>query len=136
MTDNSAKKYFEVAVSAPVKRSLTYLVPDNCEQLLIPGMRVLVPLSGRRITGYILGGVDSVPAGQQIKKIYEVLGNEPFFPAEQVDFYRWIANYYHHPIGEVIKTALPAGLTKKSGRRVMITEAGKKQVVYIRTFSA
>jgi primosomal protein N' (replication factor Y) len=128
MTDNSAKKYVEVAVSAPVKRSLTYLVPDNCEQHLIPGMRVLVPLSGRRITGYILGGVDSVPAGQQIKKIYEVLGNKPFFPAEQVDFYRWIANYYHHPIGEVIKTALPAGLTKKSGRRVMITEAGKKHL--------
>jgi primosomal protein N' (replication factor Y) len=128
MTDNSGKNYFEVAVSAPVNRSLTYLAPDNSEQPLIPGMRVLVPLSGRRITGYILDRVDSAPAGQQIKKIYEILDTESLFPAEQVGFYRWIANYYHYPIGEVIKTALPAGLTKKSGRRVLITEAGKKHL--------
>jgi len=128
MTDDPVKNYIEVAVSAPVNRSLTYLAPDSCEKPLSPGMRVLVPLSGRKITGYILNRVDSAPAGQQIKKIYEVLDSEPLFPAEQVSFYRWIANYYHYPIGEVIKTALPAGLTKKSGRRVMITDAGREHL--------
>ncbi len=128
MTDDPVKNYFEVAVSAPVNRSLTYLAPDDCEQPLLPGMRVLVPLGGRKITGYILGKVDCAPVGQQIKKIYEVLDSEPLFPAEQVQFYKWIASYYHYPIGEVIKTALPAGLTKKSGRRVMITEAGRKHL--------
>ncbi|KPK00597.1 MAG: primosomal protein N' [Desulfobacterales bacterium SG8_35] len=126
MTDDPVKKYFAVAVSAPVNRPLTYLPPDESDQPLIQGMRVLVPLSGRKITGYILGMVDSAPVGQQLKKIYAVLDSEPFFPAEQVSFYKWIANYYHYPIGEVIKTALPAGLTKKSGRRVMITDAGRK----------
>ena len=55
MTDDPVKNYFEVAVSAPVNRSLTYLAPDDCEQPLLPGMRVLVPLGGRKITGYILG---------------------------------------------------------------------------------
>ena len=126
MTDDPVKNYFAVAVSAPVNRPLTYLAPDTCDQPLMPGMRVLVPLSGRKITGYILERVDSAPQGQQIKKIYEVLDSEPFFPAEQVIFYKWIAKYYHYPIGEVIKTALPAGLTQKSGRRIMITGAGRK----------
>jgi primosomal protein N' (replication factor Y) len=84
--------------------------------------------TSRKITGYILDRVDSAPHGQQIKKIYEVLDREPLFPAEQVSFYKWIAKYYHYPIGEVIKTALPAGLTKKSGRRIMITEAGRKHL--------
>jgi primosomal protein N' (replication factor Y) len=128
MTDDPVKNYFAVAVSAPVNRPLTYLAPDMCAQPLLPGMRVLVPLSGRKITGYILEKVDSAPAGQQIKKIYEVLDSTPLFPAEQVGFYKWIANYYHYPIGEVIKTALPAGLTKKSGRRVVITDAGRKEL--------
>ncbi|MDH3542426.1 MAG: primosomal protein N', partial [Desulfobulbaceae bacterium] len=99
MTDDPVKNYFAVAVSAPVNRPLTYLAPDTCDQPLMPGMRVLVPLSGRKITGYILERVGSAPQGQQIKKIYEVLGSEPLFPAEQVSFYKWIAKYYHYPIG-------------------------------------
>ena len=126
MTGDPVKNYFAVAVSAPVNRPLTYLAPDNCEQPLQPGMRVLVPLGGRKITGYILDILAAAPVGTQIKKIYEVLDSEPLFPAEQVHFYKWIAQYYHYPIGEVIKTALPAGLTKKSARRITITDLGKK----------
>ncbi len=128
MPSDPIKVYMEVAVAAPVDRPLTYLPPDNCQQELMPGMRVLVPLAGRKITGYILSRAHSAPSGQQLKKIYEPLDMEPLFPAEQVEFYKWIARYYHYPIGEVIKTALPAGLTKKSGRRILLTENGIKQL--------
>ncbi len=128
MTDSPCEKYFEVAVSAPIDRALTYGAPDRGSYPLVPGMRVLVPLGRRRITGYILEEVDTPPEGQRIRKIQEVLDPEPIFPAAQVGFYRWISAYYHYPIGEVIKTALPAGLTKKSGRRVVLTETGKKHL--------
>jgi primosomal protein N' (replication factor Y) len=128
MTHESINKYLEVAVSAPIGRPLTYLSPTDWQQQLIPGMRVLVPLGGRKITGYILSTVESAPYGQQLKEIYEVLDNRPLFPAEQVRFFKWIAKYYHYPIGEVIKTALPAGLTKKSGRRVLLTATGRKHI--------
>ena len=125
---NEPIKYLEVAVSAPIGRPLTYLPPDDCQQHLIPGMRVLVPLAGRKVTGYILSAIDSAPAGQKIKAIYEVLDSKPLFPAEQVRFFKWIAKYYHYPIGEVIKTALPAGLTKKSGRRILLTATGRENI--------
>lgn len=128
MTQEPAKKYLEVAVSAPVGMPLTYLAPDSCQQPLITGMRVLVPLGGRKITGYILSGSDSAPEGQKLKEIYEVLDDHPLFPEQQVQFYKWIARYYHYPIGEVIKTALPAGLTKKSGRRILLTEKGRSHI--------
>ena len=128
MTDEPINKYIEVAVSAPIGRSLTYMPPDGCKQQLMPGMRVLVPLGGRKITGYILSTVDSAPSGQQIKYIYEVLDSRPLFPAEQVRFFKWIAQYYHYPVGEVIKTALPAGLTKKSGRRVLLSATGRRYI--------
>jgi primosomal protein N' (replication factor Y) len=133
MTPEPINKYLEVAVSAPIGRPLTYLSPSDCQQHLMPGMRVLVPLAGRKITGYILSTVDSAPSGQKIKEIYEVLDSRPLFPAEQVRFFKWIAKYYHYPIGEVIKTALPAGLTKKSGRRVVLTETGRRQGEFIKT---
>lgn len=128
MTDSPHNKFFEVAVSAPIDRALTYGAPDRGCYPLVPGMRVLVPLGRRKITGYILEKVDIPPQGQRIRKIYEVLDPEPLFPVTQVGFYRWISAYYHYPIGEVIKTALPAGLTRKSGRRVVLTETGKKHL--------
>ena len=128
MTPESINKYFEVAVSAPIGRPLTYLSPADCQQRLMPGMRVLVPLGHRKITGYILATVDSAPSGQKLKEIYEVLDSKPFFPVEQVQFFKWIARYYHYPIGEVIKTALPAGLTKKSGRRVILSATGRNSL--------
>jgi primosomal protein N' (replication factor Y) len=133
MTPKPINKYLEVAVSAPIGKPLTYLSPADCQQQLMPGMRVLVPLAGRKITGYILSTVNSAPSGQQIKEIYEVLDSRPLFPAEQVRFFKWIAKYYHYPIGEVIKTALPAGLTKKSGRRVLLTETGRRHSELIET---
>ncbi|MFC1844577.1 primosomal protein N' [Thermodesulfobacteriota bacterium] len=128
MTPDPIHKYLEVAVSAPVGMPLTYLPPTDCQQQLLPGMRVLVPLGGRKVTGYILAATDSQPSGQKLKKIYEVLDNKPLFPVELVRFFEWIARYYHYPIGEVIKTALPAGLNKKSGRRVLLSEKGRTHV--------
>jgi primosomal protein N' (replication factor Y) len=125
MTHESINRYLEVAVSAPIDIPLTYLSPIDIDQQLLPGMRVLVPLGGRKVTGYILSTDDSGPSGQKLKEIYKALDNRPLFPVEQVRFFKWIARYYHYPIGEVIKTALPAGLDKKSGRRVLLTEKGR-----------
>ncbi|MDH4320999.1 MAG: primosomal protein N', partial [Desulfobulbaceae bacterium] len=54
-----------------------------------------------------------------------LLDPEPLFPAAMIPFFRWLADYYLHPIGEVIKGALPGGLTTESGRTVTITDAGR-----------
>ena len=128
MSHDPPDNFFEVAVAAPVGKSLTYLQPQECRKPLIPGMRVLVPLGNRKVTGYILAIHHTPPIGQQLKRIAEVFDAGPLFPAGQVQFFRWISRYYHFPIGEVIKAALPAGLTKKSGRRILLTEAGRLHI--------
>ena len=128
MSPTSQHTYLEVAVTAPISRTLTYLPPKEHPRQLMPGMRVLAPLGNRKVTGYILAIVPSAPSGQKLKEIIEVLDLQPLFPEAQVQFYKWIARYYHFPIGEVIKAALPAGLTKKSGRRVVLTDTGKMNI--------
>jgi len=117
--------YLEVAVAAPLGHTLTYAWPDNCPTPLQPGLRLLVPLGNRLITGYLLGPAPAPAAGQKIKAVAEVMDPAPLFPAAMIPFFRWIADYYHHPLGEVIKTALPGGLTARSGRRVRLTPAGR-----------
>lgn len=98
----------EVAVAAPLNKTLSYTIPAELKSIARPGMRVRVPLGRRTVTGYLLA-VDTA-AAEGLKPIREVLDPEPLFDAEWVEFLRKAAAYYRFPIGEVFRTALPAGL--------------------------
>ncbi|MDD3618652.1 MAG: primosomal protein N' [Desulfobulbaceae bacterium] len=124
---------YEVAVVAPIRKTLTYARPDGGEgdPGILPGQRVLVSLGRRLVTGYVLAAVDeaeSEAAGHKIKPIAELLDPAPLYPPGLIPFFRWIADYYHHPLGEVIRTALPGGLTAGSGRTIVLTEKGAKEL--------
>ena len=43
-----------------------------------------------------------------------------------IPFFRWISDYYIHPIGEVIKSALPGGLNVYDICAYGITESGER----------
>ena len=122
---------YEVAVVAPLATPLTYGQPVGHEEPLQIGLRVLVPLGGRLITGFILEIVDPPEKTSDrdsftIRPIVDCLDQEPLFPPGLVPLYRWIADYYHYPLGEVIRTALPGGITATSGHVLRLTRQGKK----------
>lgn len=122
-------KIYEVAVAAPVPKTLTYGQPKGLgsEETVKAGTRVLVPLGRRRVTGYVVGPA-SEPVEQEggfkVKHILELLDTEPLFPDVLIPFYRWIADYYHFPLGEVIRTALPGGMITGSHRVIRLTDDG------------
>ncbi len=73
------------------------------------GRRALVPFGNRKLTGYILG--DAAESGiANLKDIIDVLDSESLWTPVELEFYRWTASYYQHPLGEVLRTALPAGI--------------------------
>jgi primosomal protein N' (replication factor Y) (superfamily II helicase) len=118
----------EVAVAAPLKQTLSYLSADTpFPDETIIGKRVLVPLGGRRVTGYVLGILPDEEVSYALKPILEILDRNPLFHANLIPFFRWVARYYHFPIGEVIKTALPGGLTSGSEKQVVLTDTGREQ---------
>jgi primosomal protein N' (replication factor Y) len=122
--------FYEVAVVAPLATTLTYGQPVEYPDRISVGLRVLVPLGRRFVTGYVLGVVEPPVAGNgkkkiTIKPVVDLLDSEPLFPESMVSLYRWVADYYHYPIGEVIRTALPGGITAGSGRIVRLTAKGK-----------
>jgi len=116
--------YISVCVSLPVVKSYTYKVPDHLREFCSPGMRVLVPFGNRRVTGYILSGQKNCK-GFKAKKIFDILDDHPLFPESEISFFKWIADYYIHPLGEVIKTALPSGLDRHDVSYVFVTQQGK-----------
>ncbi len=117
----STSETVEVAVPLPLEQTFCYRVPESMKGSAVVGTRVMVPFGRRTVTGYVLGAGQSSFSGDT-KEISELLDREPLFAKQQIDFYRWIAAYYQHPLGEVIRTALPAGLTVM-GRRTAVTAA-------------
>ncbi|MDD2271949.1 MAG: primosomal protein N' [Desulfuromonadaceae bacterium] len=99
----------EVAIPLYLEKTFHYLVPERLQQVAITGRRALVPFGNRKLTGYILGKA-AASALTGLKEIVEVLDSEPLWTAVELEFYRWTASYYQHPLGEVIRTALPAGI--------------------------
>jgi primosomal protein N' (replication factor Y) len=117
--------HLEVAVCAPVKQTFTYSV-DNTETANLTatdftGRRVLIPFGRRPATGYVLGHSSADISGFDIKPIQRSIDLYPLFHASMVPFFRWVADYYHYPVGLVIKAALPAGLATKPKRKVVLT---------------
>ncbi|MCP3899215.1 MAG: primosomal protein N' [Desulfobacteraceae bacterium] len=123
---NKKYEYIEVAVLLPVFNTFTYKIPEHLVNLVSPGMRVLVPFGKRRVTGYILKA-SLKPKKFKAKLIFDVLDDIPLFPKTMIQFFRWISDYYIHPLGDVIKTALPAGLNQHDVLMVAVTKKGKAQ---------
>ncbi|MCD4743590.1 MAG: primosomal protein N' [Desulfobacteraceae bacterium] len=120
------EEYIEVAVLLPVYNTYTYRIPERLISIVSPGMRVLVPFGKRRVTGYILGK-SSKPKKFKTKLIFDILDDIPLFPEPMIQFFKWISDYYIHPIGDVIKTALPSGLDQHDVSMLSITTKGKNQ---------
>jgi primosomal protein N' (replication factor Y) len=118
--------HLEVAVALPLEQTLTYCLSsitehdaDNRNKII--GRRVLVSLGKRKVTGYVL---DVLPVlentSYKIREINKFLDEYPLFHENSASFYKWLANYYHYPLGLVIKTALPGGLSPKSVNKLRL----------------
>ncbi len=73
-------------------------------------MRVLVPFGSRRLTGFVAGVSDDV-SERATKSIEHLLDDTPAFSEEMLKFTRWMADYYLCGWGDVLKSALPAGIS-------------------------
>jgi primosomal protein N' (replication factor Y) len=89
-----------------------YAVPDGVSAAgLSPGMRVRVPFGRRRLVGVLVAtSTQSSVDPAKLRSAIEVLDQRPLFDPVTFELLCWAAEYYHHPLGEVIATALPASL--------------------------
>ncbi|MBW1782259.1 MAG: primosomal protein N' [Deltaproteobacteria bacterium] len=107
-----------VALSLPVRGTFLYAVPEDMGSAVRVGCRIIVPFNRRTVTGYVLEILPRLP-DQELKEAIDILDEEPIFLQKMVPFFEWIADYYIHPVGMVIRSALPethfktASLTKK-----------------------
>lgn len=107
--------YVEVALPLPLPRTFTYRVPVELQGDARPGARVLVPFGPRERIGWIDRVLPAPPADPgRIKPLTGVLDAAPSATPAILRLGRWIADYYVAPLGQVLRTALPAGLSDSS----------------------
>jgi len=133
-----------VAVPVPAVDLLTYRVPDSMD-LPAPGVRVLVPVGTRVLTGCVIR-VDEAfepgasraesppqqPPGDEAnsdgatRALLDVLDTAPFLPQTVIDLVLWVADYYACGPGEAMAAAMPPFAWIESERQVQITEQGRR----------
>ena len=106
-------RVFRVALDTPLKRLFDYLPPESTlfEASIEPGMRVRVPFGRQKLVGIVfeIAAASDLPL-ERLKPILEVLDSRPVLDSAALELLRWAADYYHHPIGEVLSTALPKAM--------------------------
>ena len=95
----------EVAIPVPLHKSFDYL----CNEDVAIGARVRVQFGRKKVIGIVLSHKEKSDFGK-LKSVDEVLDNKPLLSKDILDFLFWSANYYHHPIGEVLTSAIPKNL--------------------------
>lgn len=115
--------FLRVAVPLPVHGTFTYSSP----QALAPGVAVRVPFGARLVNGWVVEEVET-PEVATVRPVAEVLDPAPAFTPAQLAFYRWIAEYYLAPLGEVIATATPSGARVSTRRVYRATAAGVEAI--------
>ena len=101
----------QVVLDTPLRRRFDYLPPAGAPQPHAPGQRVRVPLGKRRAVGVIAAMAErsELPASR-LKRVLEVIDAEPLWDAATFALLGWAADYYHHPLGEVLFAAIPVAL--------------------------
>lgn len=99
----------QVAVPSPLRRVFDYL--PSSKTPVSPGMRVRVSFGRQQLVGIVVALAEhSTLDRKKLKPIGAVLDREPLLGDSLFQLLLWAASYYHHPVGEVFSTALPAKL--------------------------
>ncbi|HEU4781387.1 MAG TPA: DEAD/DEAH box helicase, partial [Steroidobacteraceae bacterium] len=119
-----------VALDTPLRRLFDYLPARESAPVVEPGMRVRVPFGRQHLIGVVqsLAASSDVPPGK-LKPVLEVIDSSPVLDAQVMELLEWAAQYYHHPLGEVISAALPrlareGAASRAQTERWFATEAG------------
>lgn len=87
---NIAKVIVDVPSSA-INQTFDYSIPKRFQEVIKPGMRVIVPFGPRKIMGFVVERV-SESSFDKLKDIVDVLDITPVLTKELLDLGKWVAN--------------------------------------------
>jgi primosomal protein N' (replication factor Y) len=128
----SKPTFVEVAVPLHVAKTFIYRLSDNAALAKV-GARILVPLGRNLVTGYVVALHTALPdlsglTETDVKDAASLVDTAPICTPEILDITRWVSDYYASPWGEVIKAALPPGISPAINEILKLTPAGQAEL--------
>lgn len=104
-----------VAVFAPLPQLFDYLPPSGVKaDAILVGSRVRVPFGNTQRIGIVVAIASASEVNsEKLKMVQFVLDKIPLLDTELLRSLGRAAAYYHHPLGAVLETALPAALRSR-----------------------
>ncbi len=104
----------DVALPVPLLRTFDYLpVEGDARENYQPGQRVRADFGKQLLTGIVLGTRDTseVPANK-LKPLLARLDDAPLLAPRDLSLARWMSDYYHHSLGDVLEHWIPTMLRR------------------------
>ena len=115
----------EIALPVPLHRTFDYLpAQDDTQEHYLPGQRVRAEFGRQLLTGIVVGckSATDVPTNK-LRALLERCDDSPLIDEHSMALCRWLADYYHHSLGEVLEHMLPVMLR----RGCALTEANERR---------
>ncbi|MHA6251347.1 primosomal protein N' [Oceanobacillus sp. CAU 1775] len=113
-------KIAKVIVDVPasvIDQTFDYEIPEQYIDVLVPGMRVIVPFGPRKIMGYVVK-ITSESAFKRLKPIEEVLDIVPVLTNELLDLGQWLAKETLSLSISALQVMLPQVLKSKYKKEI------------------
>ena len=109
----------EVGIPLPLAHAYSYLLPVALEEKAQIGSRVRVPFGKRITVGYVLARRAYEKQDADLKLVLSVAGEQAYLKPELLSLLRFCAEYYLAPLGLVLRTVVPSGVTgRRSAERI------------------
>ncbi|WP_299335718.1 primosomal protein N' [uncultured Psychroserpens sp.] len=101
--------FINVILPIPLEKSFTYAISKAEADFLKPGIRVSVPFGKTKIyTALVIDIHNNAPLVYEAKEIHQILDETPVVTSQQLQHWKWIAEYYMCTLGDVMRAALPS----------------------------
>ncbi len=112
-------RFADVILPLPLAKYFTYRIPEEWQETLVSGSRVIVPFGRKRFYTAIVARLhNNEPQDYEIKDISTLLDSTPVLRRPQLRFWEWLADYYLCSVGDVFKAAVPSGLKIESETQI------------------
>ena len=103
------KTYFvDVILPLHIHGTYTYRVPQEYNDVIAVGQRVVVQFGPRKLYAALVRRVHEEVPKYKVKYIFSVLDSMPVVGEAQMRFWEWVADYYMCFVGDVMAVALPS----------------------------
>ena len=117
--------YFaDVLLPLPLQGLFTYRIPQELNDSVGFGMRVVVPFGKSKLySGLVLKVHENVPQQVNVKYVLDVIDEHSVVSERQIQLWQWIARYYMCSLGEVMAAAVPSALKLASETKIQLNPA-------------